>query len=1026
MNKSLFAALFLPLVLVAQQKKDSLTESKIEGVVLTGFQKIEKSKLTSSTEKVKLNAIEQKATASVDQMLTGKVAGVMITPSSGTPGQIAPMRIRGTASLSGPVSPLWVIDGVPLEGNEAPDFKAGQEINILKSYSIAGINSDDIEDITILKDASATAIYGARAANGVILVTTKNGKKGRMNFNLSSSTFVNLRPDFNQLHLMNSNQKLDFELMMAGREDLDEYRKNNGAISRLFNQYDAWDVYRTSGYDALNPELKNAIQSLRNTNTNWGKHLYRNAVNHQHTFSLSGGADAVNYYASLGYYNEDATVIGDGFNRLNLTFKNNYRVNKNISIGLSVFGTNTKRTSFLTDSGSYTSPVFYSRHANPYLTAFDAQGNYVYDPDINYVERLNGDEIRIPYNFIEERDHTRYSLNSQNLKSIVDFSYKIIKGLEFRSQFGLQLDNNKTEKYASQDTYFLRKRRENSRTNSGTDYVIPTGDYFYTVNENGIDYNFKNILEYSKIFNNKHDVTLLAGSEIRKTKYNGVITQQYGYNPNTKTSVPLVIPDTDFDNEIYRPVKDYETINTYASFFGTASYTFDRRYTLFGSLRYDGTNLFGAETNKKWNPIWAISAAWNVKNEAFLKESNTISMLKLRGSYGIQGNIDRNTSPFFIGKYNTVKILNQTESNINAEGAPNALLRWEKTATKDLGIDLGLFKNRINITADVYHRKGTDILGSKELPYESGFSVMPINWASITNKGFEFSLYTKNIDKENFKWNTNFNISANRSNIDKVEAGKSPFLPSGEGYPVNAIFGIQTAGLDKDGVPQFYDAGGKIVSAEEFYKLTDPWADFFPGYMVETSLKEADFRKLFSYLGDRDPKFYGGITNNFIIRNWDFAVAASFYLKQSVMANPLYNFTAVDRGLNTSADILTSWSPQNTNSLSPRILGRNTIPGREMVYNWFSNADTSSSYNYFSNLVKEISYMRINSIKLGYNIPKTFLSNTGINQLKLYLEGRNLFVFGSNYDGYFDPETYGNIYAAPIQKSVVFGFNLNF
>lgn len=615
--------------------------------------------------------IEQKGTASVDQMMVGKVAGVMVAPASGSPGQIAPIRIRGTASLSGNVSPLWVLDGIPLEGNDAPAFSAGQDINTLTNFSIAGVNPDDIQDITILKDASATAIYGARAANGVILVTTKNGKKGKMNFSLSSNTFVSLRPDFSLLNLMNSNQKVDFELMMAGRADLDNYRKDNGAIARLLNQNNAWDTFRNGGFEALNPSLQNVINELRGINTNWGNLLYRNAVNQQQTFTLSGGTENSTYYASLGYYSEDGTVIGQGFDRLNLTLKNNYKINNRLNIGLSIFGTNTNNKAFLTDSGSHSSPVFYSRGANPYLRPFDADGNYIYDQDINYIERISGGEIRIPFNFIEERDNTKHNLNTQSLKSILDVGYKIVKGLEFRSQLGIQIDHTKTERYASQETYFLRKRRANYRTNNGQDYILPLGDYYGVNNANLLSLNFKNILEYNKSFD-KHDVSILAGSELNRVKNTGAFTQQYGYNPVSKTSIPIVIPSDQFKNNDLKPARDYENINAMASFFGTASYTYDRKYTVFGSVRYDGTNLYGVEKRKKWNPIWALSAAWNVKNEAFLRDSNTISTLKLRGSYGLQGNFDKNTSPYFIGIYNTTNILNTVENNIVANGTPNA------------------------------------------------------------------------------------------------------------------------------------------------------------------------------------------------------------------------------------------------------------------------------------------------------------------------------------------------------------------
>ena len=873
MRRAKFLLGLLPSVLWAQNTPVDTTKTKtkeIDEVIITGFQKIEKSKITSSVDVVKMKDIEQKAVASIDQMLQGRVPGLLVTPASGTPGQIAPIRLRGTASLSGPTDPLWVIDGMPLEMGDAPKYDAGKDINELKNYSIAGFNPEDIESITVLKDASATAIYGARAANGVILVTTKSGKKGRMNVNFSASTFVNLRPNFSKLNLMNSNQKVDWELMMASRSDLDNYRKDNGEVARILLANNDWNLFRSGGFSAISAASQREINALRNVNTNWGNLLYRTAINKQYSVSLSGGLDNYAYYASLGYYDEQSTVIGSGFERLNLTFKNDFKINNKIKVGLSIFGTNTKQSSFLSDASGNITPTYYSRSANPYLRPKDENGNYVYDPNVNY---MDGD-ARIPYNYMEEKDNTRYDLNTKSLRGILNLDYKIFKFLEFRSQLGIQYENQKTEKYATEQTYFLRKRRDASKITSGgtTTYIIPKGDYYNISNGNSFEYNFKNILEFSKKIN-RHDVNLLVGSEIRETKYTSVNSQMYGYNPRQRTSIPLNIPNSEMRNANYLPVVDTDVPNAYVSFFGTASYTFANRYTFFGSVRYDGTNFFGAETNKRWNPIWAASVAWNVKNENFLKNNKTISMFKIRSSYGLQGNIDRNTSPFFTGRYSTAKILNQTENTINDEGAPNSLLRWEKTRTVDVGLDFGLFNNRINFNLDFYHRKGTDLMAVKQLPLETGFNQVNVNWAEVTNKGFEFSLSTINIDRGKFRWSTTFNIAANRSNIDQIHDGLSNFYPSGKGYPINAVFGLRSAGLDANGLPQFYDRNGNIVSTIDFYKISDPWG---VGYIESEYLANGNFRDLYTYIGDRDPKFYGGITNTFDIGNWDLTISAAF------------------------------------------------------------------------------------------------------------------------------------------------------
>ena len=466
MRRTKFLLGLLPSVLWAQNTPVDSTKTKtkeIEEVVITGFQKIEKSKITSSVDVVKMKDIEQKAVASIDQMLQGRVPGLLVTPASGTPGQIAPIRLRGTASLTGSTDPLWVVDGMPLEMGDAPKYDSGKDINDLKNYSIAGFNPEDIESITVLKDASATAIYGARAANGVILVTTKSGKKGRMNVNFSASTFVNLRPNFSKLNLMNSNQKVDWELMMASRSDLDNYRKDNGEVARILLANNDWNLFRSGGFSAISAASQREINALRNVNTNWGNLLYRTAINKQYSVSLSGGLDNYAYYASLGYYDEQSTVIGSGFERLNLTFKNDFKINNKLKVGVSVFGTNTTQSSFLSDASGNITPTYYSRSANPYLRPKDENGNYVYDPNVNY---MDGD-TRIPYNYMEEKDNTRYDLNTKSLRGILNLDYKIFKFLEFRSQLGVQYENQKTEKYAAAQTYFLRKRRDASKITSG-------------------------------------------------------------------------------------------------------------------------------------------------------------------------------------------------------------------------------------------------------------------------------------------------------------------------------------------------------------------------------------------------------------------------------------------------------------------------------------------------------------------------------------------------------------------------------
>ncbi|AYZ13239.1 SusC/RagA family TonB-linked outer membrane protein [Chryseobacterium arthrosphaerae] len=994
-------------------------KNKIQEVIITGYQKIEKRKQTSAVSTIKMESINQAGVASIDQMLSGQIAGVAVTPETGAPGSPAKIRIRGTASLSGPQDPLWVIDGLPLEGNDVPNFTDKDNIDQLQNFSIAGLNPNDIEDITILKDAAATAIYGARAANGVISITTKKGKKGSLKLNFSADTFVTARPDFSRLNLLNASEKVDLELMLARRTDL-TYRDDRGEVMRILTQNNQLDAFRTGGLDAVNPLTLQQINSLRNNNTDWGKLLYRNAINKQYGLSISGGSDRSDYYFSLGYYDEEGTTIGTGFKRYNFTLKNNYKLSDKLNAGISVFGTHSERESFITDADANISPVNYSRNANPYLSPYNPDGSYRYDRDIDGFE-----DRYIPFNFLEERENTNYTLKNNSLKAILDLEYKVSKSLRFTSQLGVQYDTNKTEKFAAQNTYFTRKMREGTRyyKDGAYRYFLPDGAVKQNWDNDFFQYNWKLQGTYSTKINSVHEIDVMAGTELRKTNDNTTITRAFGYDPVTRRATAIVFPTSSFaamkQYETYREMPPVE--NAYASMFATASYTYDQKYTFFGSVRYDGTNLFGVNKKYKYLPIWAVSGSWLVTKENFMKNITPVSNLRLRASYGLQGNIDRNTSPFFIGEYNDATILPGTkEGIINVISPPNDKLRWEKTTNVNFGIDLGLFQNRINLTADIYSRKGTDMISMKETPLETGFEYTMMNWGSLTNKGFELALSTRNINRDNFKWTTTINFAHNKSKVLSEQPRDNALLPSREGLPVNAVFALKTAGMDEHGNPLFWK-GDEKISAADFFKLYDVYADFLPGQLVDTKLSNAELRSMFTYIGDRDPKFTGGIINTFKIHNFDFTVSATFNLKQTVMRTPSYRGSEFDRGRNYTRDVYEAGSslPGIT---SPDM---DANPDGWMANKWFTG-NRSNAYSLLDVWAKEVSYIRISSIRLGYTLPKEFTAPMGISALRLSVEGRNLFVFSNGYKGYFDPETYGNIYAQPITKSITVGFNVSF
>ena len=982
----------------------------LQEIVLTGYQKIEKRKMTSAYAKVEMTDINQAGVSSVDQLLVGHLSGVVVQPTSGAPGAPSKISIRGTATLNGSSDPLWVLDGIPLEGNDIPqDFRDKDNIDNLQSYPIAGLNPEDIESITVLKDASATSIYGARAANGVIVITSKNGKKGAMRINVNANVFVTQKPDFSKLNLMNSSEKVDFELLLASRSDL-KYQQDRGGVARILNNYGEYNNFRDNGFTSISLDAQNEINNLKNINTNWGDELYQMAINQQYGVSISGGNENNNYYFSTGIFDEKGATKGTGQKRYNITLKDNFNVNDKLKVGVALFGSQNTTSSYITGADAYTNPSFYSRNANPYLSLKDADGNYVYDPDL--VERS---DLNLDYNVLEERENTNYELVASSLKAIFDVGYKLNKEIHFNTQLGLQLDFDKTEKYSDEESYYTRKYEQRSQyTSSGeTLYYMPKGGIIQNWNADGFQYNWKTTANYNTSFNTIHELDVMLGTEFRRNKRTEIHTKGFGFNSNTLTTTAIT-NELALTNSLFDAYGKTYNENAYASFFGTASYTYDKKYTVFGSLRYDGSNLFGVNPKYRYLPIWSFAGSWNVYKEDFMYDVDAISDLKIRASYGVQGNIDKSTSPFVIGEYYTTSVLpGVSEEIIRALSAPNGNLRWEKTVSSNIGLDLGLLNNKIYISGDYYARKSTDLIGLRSVPLESGYNFINTNWATVSNKGFELSISTTNIDTPHFKWTSGLNISHNKSIVDAIENREEDFKPSLKGYSVNAIFAIKTAGLDSNGLPLFWKDGVK-VSAVDFYNLEEGTDG--------SQITREEHRDLYTYVGDGTPKFSGGFRNSFKYKQFDLRVLTNFNIKQTVKTTPSYNPALAQPGNSYNTDILKA----GTGSY-PALIGL-TSPGfdTDLVYTWFNSSDDGKTYNDLDIWVKDISYIRVSSIKLSYAIPKSKLEKFSLSSFNFNIEGRNLFVLGTDYNGFFDPETYGSLYAQPIPKIVSVGFNLSF
>ena len=979
----------------------------ISEVVVTGYQKIDRRKLTASVSQLNISDESVGAIKNIDQALGGQIAGLSTLPSTGAPGAPVKIRIRGTASINGTQEPLWVLDGIPLEGTDIPNIDNLNDVNDIYQTSIAGLNPTDIDNITVLKDAAATAIYGARAANGVIVITTKRGKESRPIVNFNTRLTFSPKVDINRLNLLNASEKVDLELALLASNY--EYRQHKGGVANILDKLNEFNAYRAGGWNALSTTAQQQINDLRSINTDWNDILFRNVFNQEYNASVSGGSDRASYYASAGYYDEQGIVKGVENNRYNFTLKGTFKINKKLTLGASIFANQRKQASFLTDTGGFTNPVYYSREANPYFQPFKADGSYNYDTNVQ------GRENNAPdFNIFEERANTSKRRRDYSIMSIIDAEYKINSDLKLTSQFGYQFDNYNLCRYQGGDSYAMRKEKEYATymTSSGVQQTIfPEGGANKTTDSYRRQWLWKAMAEYNHRFAKYHDVELMLGTEVRHNITQSTSSNAYGYDARTLTTKPVVFPSQSIA-ERYPLHQETRLENAYVSWYATGSYTYHYRYTLGASVRFDGSDVFGVAKKYRYLPLYSVSALWRVSEEKWMQPLTWISDLRLRASYGLQGNIDKSTSPYLIGTIDKASILGKNETIIAAETAPNPNLKWEKTSNVNLGLEAAFLDSRIHFSVDYYHRKSSDLIGIRMLPLETGFASTTINWASMKNDGWELSLSTRNIVTRDFHWTTNLNLGFNTNKIINESVAQNSTYPSRQGYPVGALFAYKTAGLDSEGYPLFLAADGSKVSAADFFKLNRYGA---------SQLTAEQQRAQYTYMGSTDPKCSGGLINNFEYRNWQLGVNFMFNLGMKVRVQPSYSPTYFDRGLNTNRDILSRWTATNTGGTFAALMV--STPARLAEYTRYAEYNTYSMLDIW---VRNSSYARMQSLRLGYKLPKKWLAKFGISSASLSLEGRNLLVIASNYNNYLDPETMGNPFAQPVAKSYIFGLNVNF
>ena len=920
----------------------------LDEVVVIGYGTARKSDLTGAVGTVKASQLQERPNASLNEQLSGRIAGVQVNTNSGRPGGQTNIRIRGFSSISSSNNPLYVIDGVFL-----PTSTQTQNSN-----AIDYINPSDIASIEILKDASATAIYGARGANGVVLITTKRGKTGKPRVTYDGDVFVNtIGP--HRVHMLDAKQYLTLENLA----------------------YDNIKVYDSAGWAAgsyasvVDPrEKRKNIPLLFDAagnplyNTDWLKQSVQNDLSQNHQVGVSGGSENTTYGAYLGYRDENGLLLNSYLKRYSARFTIDSKVTDYLRLGGSLSYNNQEENIVDQGTGGLNS-VRMITEAFPFLPVKYPDGSWA--DNYQYPGAEGGSN---PVHILTDR---KYIVNTQTTLGDFYATVTLAKGLEFKTQEGVSVVQRGLRDFSG------RTLDQISRDQNGIANVSSSRETYWST---------ENYLTYHNTFNRKHDVTGLLGLSWQGTNYYNISASSQNF------STDYYLFNNIGAGSQQNPGSSNRSGFAFNSYFGRINYTYNQKYLVTVTGRADGSSKFG--TNNKYAFFPSAALGWRVSEEDFLKNSKTISNLKLRTSFGLTGNseIPPYQSDASLGSYTAV--LNNTRvTGVGTSRIANPDLKWEKTAQADAGIELGLMQNRINLEGDIYYRKTTDMLLDQPLPRSSGYGSIRKNIGSMENKGLELTLNTVNISTKNFSWNTTFNISMNRNKVlslatpAPIYSGNPNFLSNTGiikvGEPVGSFYGLVRLGVwteaERKEAAQFTSyRGGKPILPGDL-KYLDVNGDHI--------INDAD-RMI---IGHGNPDGWGSFINNFHFKQLDLLIELQYMYGNDVL-NQTHHSGEDRTGIaNSFSSVLNYYDPAKGNDNTMIATTRDTRAG------YVTNVD--------SHWVEDGSFIRGKNILLSYSFPASVTRKMRLDRFRIYASVQNFFL-ATKYSGN-DPEvtTYGDAFA---------------
>lgn len=983
-------------------------------VVVTGYQDIKKEKMTGAVTTISAEKLQERYTPDLLDNLEGRVAG--LSTYGGQP------IIRGTGTLHASSTPLLVIDGLPVEG------------------SISDINPYDIESVNILKDAAAAAIYGARASNGIIVITTKNARKTDkidIDFSANLTIYENLNIDYADNFYMTPEQQVNLE------SDYYDYYFNSGEItdpvkttasaismghmiSPVRNAY-----YRQAIGDISAEQLNATLNSLKTNNfaRDYAKSVLRRQVLQQYNLALRGSTDRMRNNLVINFKKDNSGRINNFSNWLNISYKGSYNLASWLTANVSINGIYNKTRSLGSDAtASYDDIWSMPAYTSLYNDDGSMRSIYYRYSGNEYWTLQNGLED-LGVNIIDEHYANYVDTKRQNMRYHGELLFKILPGLTASAQISYETEHSESAWTVEQSSHAARSLRNAYAYEDKGDikYYIPKdGGMLQTTNTSGEHWTARGQLNYTRTFLDKHEISAIAGLEFRETTTKGTQSLILGYDEQLQTGAsqtvdfgtlstisnsPYFMCSARTSNAQMYPARNYgysyyfsdnmglvmESHHRYASGYANLTYTYDSRYNVFGSFRKDYADVYGLNSKFRGKPLWSAGAGWNIHNETFAKDITWLNFLKFRLSYGVTGNIYQGATSYLTAETQGVTVqTHQPYAIVSNPANPN--LRWEQNRTTDVGIEFSLFNYRMRGSFDFYNKVGKDIFSRRMLDATAGFPSMHANVASVRNRGVELALaydWFVPRSRNDFSWTTSLTLAHNKNVVTDVEspakkAWEQIATPFKTGYPVSAIWSYKFAGISD-------------LSGQEGQIL---WEVENGSTAHSANTHSVD---ILEYSGQRDPKINIGMENSFRWNGLSLRLMMVYYGGHKMRALPQYEEYGIPDST-VASYFLNAWTPDNKTS-TPGI-GRYGCRSASSVGTEAASANTA---------VHNADFIKIRNIILGYNLPEKWLGKYGINHCQINLQINDpKAVWVRNRLG-IDPETLG--YRS--RSSYVIGLNIN-